>query len=479
MSKNLVLKELARRKQAKETHKEFLLEDYCFDKQLAFIRDTSKYKTAVCSRRAGKTVSCAADLMFTALSLPGDVAYITLNRITAKRIIWRELLKINEIYNLGAQPDNGELTLRMPNGNMIYVSGAKDAAEIEKFRGLALRKVYIDETQSFRAYISELIDDVIDPALTDYDGSLILIGTPGPVPAGYFYEATHSDGWAHHSWTMHDNPWIQTKSGKSAEQIIEERCARRGVTNTDPSIRREYYGEWVKDDDSLVYHFNFVKNVYKNLPDDLTYILGIDIGWRDADAIAVIGYNHEGQVFLVEEHLDRKQNITELVNKIVVLQERYKPVRMVMDAGALGKKIQEEIKFRHQLPIEAATKERKLEFIALLNDDLRTGKFKAYLGSRFAEDANLVTWDWDDPAKPRISDRYHTDIGDAVLYGWREAKHYIEQTKTKVVKPGTAEYMDYLEEQEAEAMERQVNGEDGLEVDQNELESLFEGGFDD
>lgn len=481
-----ILSELAKRvKQAEDADSKpkFILEEYCFDKQLEFIKDTSKFKTAVCSRRAGKTVSCAADLYKTAKTLDGDVAYITLNRITAKRIIWRELTSIVKKYEDIEQCriNESELVIELPNGNRIYVSGAKDSSEIEKFRGIALRKIYIDECQSFRPYIKELIDDVLEACLTDYDGSLILIGTPGPVPAGYFYDCSTSKGWAHYKWTIHDNPYIKIKSGKNAQQIIEERCGRRGVSINDPSIRREYFGEWIQDSDSLVFKFDWAKNTYLKQPEEeLQYIFGIDIGYRDADAIAVLGYSYKSNnVYLIHEYIERKSDITTLATEIHRLKDYYKPVKMVMDAGALGKKIQEEIRLRHGLPVEAAEKQRKLEFIELLNDDLRTGKFKAFKQSRFEEDARLVMWDYENPEKPKISDSYHTDIGDAVLYAWREAKHYFRLDIESKLKIGTDAYMTQLEEKEAEEVQAKKDGNDtDWGVDQDELDSIYDTGMD-
>jgi hypothetical protein len=132
VSKKALEKELRKRATAAQTAaaKPFVLEDYCFDKQLAFIKDPARFKTGVCSRRAGKTVGCAADLIDTAMNLPGDVLYMTLNRRSAKRIIWRQLLTINDEYNLGGSPDKTELTLSLPNKNVIHVSGAKDEGEI-------------------------------------------------------------------------------------------------------------------------------------------------------------------------------------------------------------------------------------------------------------------------------------------------------------------------------------------------------------
>ncbi|MDQ3023242.1 MAG: hypothetical protein M3R04_02475, partial [bacterium] len=74
----------------------------CFDKQLAFVRDTSRFRVAVCSRRAGKTVACAVTLIERAVQFPGtNHLYITLSRINAKRIVWRQLLDLNRGHALG------------------------------------------------------------------------------------------------------------------------------------------------------------------------------------------------------------------------------------------------------------------------------------------------------------------------------------------------------------------------------------------
>jgi len=179
-------------------------------------------------------VGCAVDLVYTASTI-ADITclYITLSRKNAKRIIWRELLKLVKEFKLDCVVDKVELSITFPHqtgDSVIYVTGAKDEAEIEKFRGLALYKVYIDECQSFREYIQELVDDVIEPALFDHDGSLTLIGTPGPVCGGYFYDACHGDGWSHHKWTLHDNPHIERKSGKTVEQLLAAQRKRRNIT---------------------------------------------------------------------------------------------------------------------------------------------------------------------------------------------------------------------------------------------------------
>ncbi len=155
----------------------------------------------------------------------------------------------------------------------------------------------------------------------------------------------------------------------------------------------------------------------------------------------------------MDEHVKNKQNISQLVAAINEYKDLYNPIRMVMDAGALGKKIQEELRMRHGLNIEAAEKTRKVEFIELLNDDLRTEKFKAFKSSLFEEDCMLVQWDKDskirNPERPKISDTYHSDICDAVLYAWRECRHYLSEKPEKKIKEGTDAYMKELEMKEA------------------------------
>lgn len=439
---------------------EFSLDTFCFDKQLSFIEDKNPFKVAVCSRRAGKTVACAAHLVWVSLCKERQVSlYITLSRNNAKKIIWNDLLDINRKFNLGAQTNETELSLKFPNESVIYLSGAKDKSEIEKFRGLALSLCYIDECQSFRNYIQELVDEVIAKALFDYNGTLCLIGTPGPVPSGYFYECWTNPQWSKHGWTMFDNPFLEAKSGKKIQDLIDQDLKRKGVTIEHPSIQRECYGRWTVDTDALVFKYSKQTNDYQSLPvvsGKWEYIIGVDIGFEDADAVSVIGWTGSGKFsYLVEEVLERKQGITELARTIERLIEKYNPNAVVMDTGGLGKKIAEEINKRYSLPIKPAEKVRKFEFIELLNDAMRTGKFMAKATSRFAQDCMLVEWDKDNenPERLKVSDKFHSDICDAVLYAFRESLHWLYEEPIPAILPGTSQWVS----REIESMENMAH----------------------
>ena len=439
----------------------FVLEDNCFKPQLDFIQDTSKFKIACCSRRAGKSTGIAHDLTGDAQLYPGvNLLYITRTRDMAEKIMWSELLKLNEDYELGGKPNYNKLKITFPNRTTIYLSGCNVESDADKFRGPSYKKIYVDEAQFFPPFLSILIDEVLAPALIDYNGSLILTGTPNASCSGIFYDACHNpEGWSKHHWTMFENPWLEKKSGIKTDIIVDLELKRLGIDKTHPKYLREYAGIWTYDASSLVYKYDPNKNHYNEVESDLQYVLGCDIGYVDSDAIAILGYSLKTtNVYLIEEHIKSKQNITELINQIKYLQDKYKPVKMVMDAGALGKKIQEEIRFRHAMNLEAAEKHRKFEFIELLNDDFGTGKLMAKKDSRFADDCRLLQWDRTRPEHPKISNAFHSDITDAVLYAWRECKHYLEKEVERHILPNTDAWMEKYWEDESEKMEMSKDG---------------------
>lgn len=479
MDRGLLLTEMERRRGG---GKSFDLKSYLFDKQLEFVLDPAPFKEATTTRRAGKSTSCVADLTDTALQTPDCVVlYITLSRKNAKRLVWPEFKKLNKRFRLGGQPNESDLSLTYPNGSVAYLLGAKDRASIEDMRGLPVKKAYLDEAQSFPAYMKELIDDVIGPALMDHAGTLCLIGTPGPVPVGYFFELTKNKAWSHHFWSFFDNPFIAFKSGKTHQEILDRELKRRGVTIEDPSIQREWFGKWVVDRKSLVYQYHDVICHYETLPKGVafTYILGVDLGFDDADALAVLAYSdHGGETYLVHEVVARKQDLAALCGQIDLLQKKYDISKIVIDTGGLGKKIAEEMGKRYLIPMVAAEKHRKFEYIELMNDALRTGKLKIKAQSHFAQDANKVEWNLDKstPDKKVISDRFHSDICEAVLYAWRESYSYTFKKEVKT-KPGSSEWFkeeeDRMFQSEFEKLKKQQEDVQGEKYDDDWGEDPF------
>ena len=104
---------------------------------------------------------------------------------------------------------------------------------------------------------------------------------------------------------------------------------------------------------------------------------------------------------------------------------------------------------------------------------MRNGTFKAKSSSRFAEDTKLVQWDKDKstPDRLKVSNIYHSDITDAVLYAYREARHYLYEKPKTIHHINTDEFMKEMEQKEAEKMAQKLQKNDNLlELDQDELE---------
>lgn len=453
----LQLAELRRRLGTQITQE---VRDESFAKQDAFVTDLSRLVSALCTRRAGKSNGLALRFFRTLQRHPGALCpYIALTRDSAKNIMWPVLQEMDERFKIGAKFTDSNLTATLPNGGMIKLFGADMKNFIKRLRGIKTPGVGVDEAQDFGAHLESLIDDVLTPAIGDYvDGWISLTGTPGPIPHGYFYDVTHRGmfGFSHHSWSLHDNPYFP-----NSRAFVAEVKAKKAWTNDSPSYIREYGGDegiprWVLDLDALVFKYDPIKNHYARFPDirgDWDFVIGVDLGFDDADAIAVVGWHpRHKQAYLVHEEIARGEGVTELASRIERLHGKYRPLKIVVDTGGLGKKIAEELQRRFGLPVQAAEKDRKFEFIELLNDAMRQARFFAKNDSEFAQDCTRVKWDTES-VKPKISDTYHSDITDAVLYAYRESLHWLSEPEPLPgPKPRTPEWF----KREEEEMERQA-----------------------
>ena len=180
------------------------------------------------------------------------------------------------------------------------------------------------------------------------------------------------------------------------------------------------------------------------------------------DALAVVAWNDESPTtYLVEEIITAKQDITGLVEQITALTKKYDIGKMTMDAGGLGKKVAEELRRRHHIPVQDADKAKKQQTVEFLNDALRLGKFKAKSDSRFVSDSYQIQIDWDKttPDKIVIKKSHHSDIIDAVIYAFKESPAYTYRKESEKPKYGTEAWAkketEEMFESELEAAQKQ------------------------
>lgn len=431
-----------------------------FPTQNAFINDSSRFIAAQCSRRAGKSNGLAIRFLKTMELHPKSTCiYLALTKDSAKDIMWPVLEDLNEKYKLNCTFAESALTMTHPNGAKLKLYGADMPNFIRRLKGQKSPGVAIDESQDFGVHLRSLVDDVLTPMLIDYaDSWLAMVGTPGPVPQGYFFDVTHNNrfGYSVHKWTILENPHIP-----DAATFIDKLVIKNEWETNHPTLLREWKNQWVLDVESLWIRYKEDLNHFKELPKEIRewrYIIGIDIGFKDADAIAVLAWSEQDKcTYLVEELVTEKQDISDLVVQIEAMAKKYSPDKMVIDQGGLGLKIAEEIRRRKGIPVEAADKKMKSENVAVLNDELRLGRFKAMKDSQFAKDSYMIQIDWlkSTPDKIVIKKEPHSDIIDAVLYAHKESYAFTHTPEIAKPKYGTKEW---AEAQQSGMFEAELEG---------------------
>lgn len=455
----------------KDSKQVFDIDKLCFPEQVAFIRSTARYKLARCTRRSGKTTALAHYLVDECLKHRRiKCVYISKTRDSAKDIVWQILKDIVEDNDIKVKTNETDLTMKFhKTESSLKIFGADKIKDMEKRRGLKLRLAIIDECQLFDSSVKILIDDILSIALTDQQGTLCISGTPSPACGGVFYDKDHSEGYEKHFWSWRNNKFYIDSAMEfnpnlsCPDDIMLQDLKQKGQLVTDPSVRREWFGEWVRSENLLVYKYKISKQDYDVVPQFPFYVLGIDIGSNDADAITCWGWSYDiEEAYVVEQFKKSKQNITDLGVMIQYFIDKYNPQKMVMDAGALGLKIQEELNFRNPgWRLEAADKKRKWEYITLFNNALEQGLIKIKKGSELAAEMRILTKNEEKFNQGILEEdgRYANDLCDSALYGWKEMFNF--RFKAKVPTKTPQEILDEKIRAEKErALTRKVRNSD-------------------
>lgn len=455
-------------------------------------QDPSRHKSVRCPRRAGKSWFVLSVALEQCLRKPNSVWVIVgLTRPSVSQIFWSLTKKLAKDLELGMYFKEVELTANFTNGSVILFRGADSRSEIEKLRGGQYDGVIVDECKSFNAVVfTELIQDVIEPALGDRLGTLILVGTPGDVLAGPFYEATceppvefigadgakrHSNRrygtadplgfvWSFHTWTLRDN----TEVPHLWQEALNKKNLH-GWSDTNPTWRREYLGEWVAGRDRLVYRY--VPHVHDydcELPagHEWVPVLALDIGFHDADAIVVWRYSRTSyDIYITYAEKRPHLNITTLAKWVKEVKYLYcddQPEVMTGDFGGLATKVFDELACIHGLPFEPAEKREKNDFIEIMNGEFDAGRLFIPLDhSENSLHEELLTNRWLEKSlgtpKKKEDPKTPNDLCDAMLYGWRWCDHRRAQPPDRTIQTGSPEWWRQRQADEFQAALDQYN----------------------
>lgn len=446
--------------------------DYNFPHQANFIKDPAKKKVLFCTRRSAKSYTAGIGLHDRALRFPqSNCLFIGLTRESAHAIIWKDILSVlNNKYNLGAHPNQTNLTMTHKNGSVIKVLGVdKDEEEMYKLLGRKFRLVVIDEASMYTIDLRKLID-LIEPSTIDQGGEIWLTGTASNFLRGIFFDITTGieRGWKLFEWTAHDNPYVAKQWQAKLDEIAQERPEYMQT----PQYKQWYLNEWKIDETKLVYRFDMGKNLICNIPqfagNDWTYVLGVDTGWEDDSAFVLSSYHpHDGFLYVLKVFKKKKMTFEEVAAKIqeFMRDPTHAPHKIIIDGA--NKQGVESMRLRSSIPFEYADKQDKATFIELCNSDLIQGKVKILDTAEnrpLWEEMSSLVWVTDGD-KIKYPKKEHPSLPnhacDAFLYAWRCGYHYASTAAPKKVTLYSPEWhrqqSDNIWERERERLE-QNNG---------------------
>lgn len=386
-------------------------------------------------RRGGKTVEASCELIGPALEHANSLCvYLSLTAKSARRIMWPVLKATLRALNLDdVRINEHTMEVTFPNGSIIILAGTDDLRTIESWRGAKLRVAVIDEAGSQPGFLEYLAWDILEPALADLRGRLMLIGTPAPRMQGFWFDMTNQNSAMRvpvFRWTMRDNPHFPDPDGYLAG-VLE----KRGWTTDHPTYRREYLAEWCDDPEGLCFPFdqrNFIEALPTHTPtgillpvDKWRRGLSADVGIVDACAFAELATHP----MLTDDYVVRvtKQHmgVEEFRHHMRRLIAEVKPFRRPrVDTGGMGKAFADDC-IRRGVAVEPAKKLEKEANIRLFRDRARAGRIKIVAPDCYPllDEAAVLTWNED---RDMWIDDVEDHAMDATLYGWRDLHNYRE-----------------------------------------------------
>lgn len=380
--------------------------------------------------------------------------YIAKRFKSAYQIMWPIALEMNTRYGLGLTFRKGDQEIITPGGGSLRLGGCDDMSEAEKYRGIKIYRCFIDEAASFPSdQLEYLIEGVLDPTLADSLGDLGLGGTPGANPSGYFYDKTDGPNpWTTFRFNCLDNPHIQ------GQRAIDRAMRKHGYGPEHPTLLREWYGQWVKDKNALIYPYDpMTNNINEAHKEGLTTI-SCDVGWDEqpcAFSVMRSNFPHSKEVHILKSFRRPRLLVPGIAAVLQQLMKDYAPLgnaRIYVDTAGGSKVISETLKAEHGLPCFPAYKKDKKMRIESFRSGLISGTIKliAHQCQDLTSEFSALMWDEN---RMSHSEKCQDDAVDSALYAFRGHRQFSKEEPDED-QPGTLAYSRKQEDKEQEQAER-------------------------
>lgn len=452
--------------------------DLCLT-QRAAVRDPAKFKSLLVPRRGGKSWCAFAASVILSVQKPGTIwPFLALTFGSAKQIYWDIIQEFNRRYGLGLKLNSNDGSWVYPNGSRGFLRGVASREELDKLRGFETDGITVDECGALApSVLDELIYKILLPLCISRDSCIWIAGTPGPILEGAFYRSTsphllddneddpqpycrlwadrdkpewvgREPRWSFHRWTIQDNT-AMPHQWRGALQLKK----LNNWADDHPFWRAEYLGEWIANDDALVYALGRVRRSGKPVfwePDyvenpvvglDKTkqwrFLLGIDFGFEDDTAFVVAAYQPEDPcLYQVYDFKAPHMMTDDVIGEIERLRHLFGEFDTIV-VDSKGKQFVESLAYKGGYSFTPAEQTDKYGFIELLNSDIHTGLIRFLEDGNLAREMETLQWDLSLHGKKELARRGRlvehpkmaNHLCDAFLYLWRYSYHAFGRAK--------------------------------------------------
>jgi hypothetical protein len=270
-----------------------------FDKQLEVLNSGVGTKLICCSRRSGKTHLLVAMMLIECLRVPNTKClYISETMELSEQLVDSAMNEI--IHKTGIRDKNGKVLnwRKLDNGSSILIRGLSNTKDPDQIRGHKAKIIVIDEFFHLKSELLEYLQrEVLQPMQLDYanDYKFVCVGTPPSIKGTFGEYAWKNWEVPHFFWTYKDNP--HPVDVQAREDYVAHVLAEKGLDWTSSFARREYGGEWVYDDDLLLYPEYHTYDPRESTPAwhiDMV-LFGLDYGVGANDCLVGIAWDTENR----------------------------------------------------------------------------------------------------------------------------------------------------------------------------------------
>lgn len=412
--------------------------DPIFHLQNEILADKSRFQGWQATRRGAKSTTFGKKACDVASNRPGaKVLYLALTLDSAKGILWDSIEKELTQKGVKFRGYEREGRFELENGSSIRFFGVdSNYKEMKKILGQAYDLVGIDECGSMTIDMETLVMQMILAALSDRQGSLILLGTAENIPNTFFERVMagleSSLPWKLWKWTTEQNPYMAKQFAADKELILKN----NPLAAMTSWFKTHWLNLWCADDDLLIIKFNPEINRVQELPNynDWIYGLGVDLGIDDDSSFTVDAISPKSPyLYRLKSFKCPGLDFTGVSKVIRELNQEYRFTFAIVDGA--NKQGVAEMNNRHDLGLTlvAAEKQDKATFLRLMGDDYKEGKI-LHVGegcTALEKEQSQLMWLKDSPDKE--DPRCQNHCNDGALYIWRKMRTYF--------KPESSEWM--------------------------------------